>query len=143
MERTFGPALSLAMGYRPTPPWEISQSTTAEESTIQRVPWRRMSYLNDPLERFGEWPSYFGHANFAPGSKYEHSGLFQLETGMLPGIAFFSSQCDSVLAKSRLDILAALVPALQAEGVWFASFGKCFHNEDFTDVLTECAELPR
>jgi len=141
MEQSFGPYLSLALGYRPNPPWEVKESSAARWS-IQQVPWRRVSYLNDPLERFSEWPSHFQRADHL-SPEHHHTETFQQRTGMIPGIAFFSSQCDSVLAKSRLDLVAALVPALEAEGVRFSSFGKCFHNADLAEVLPECARLPR
>ena len=141
IEKSFGRDLSLALGYRPTPPWDLQKSPAAE-SNIQQVPWRRVSYLNDPLERFRAWPNHSEHAKHLD-PKHSRAGTFQQRTGMIPGIAFFSSQCDSVLAKSRLDLVAALVPALEAEGVHFASFGKCFHTADLAEVLPECAQLPR
>ena len=137
LERTLGSRLSLALGYRPTRPWEVAPGSSAWQ-----VPCRRISYINDPIERFSEWPSY-PNISEQYTSKHNHTGMFQSRTGMLPGIAFFSSQCESIRSKARIDLLASLVPALQAEGVWFASFGKCFHNEDFAEMLPECARLPR
>ena len=137
LERTLGSRLSLAMGCRPTPPWEVVPGSSAWQ-----VPWRRISYINDPIERFNEWSSY---PDLSKHSNHEknHSSIFQAKTGMLPGIAFFSSQCEPIRSQARIDLLVELLPAFRREGVRFASFGKCFHNADLAEVLPECAQLPR
>jgi hypothetical protein len=114
---TFGPRMDLAMGYRAEPPWPQRSLGS----------WQRLSYVNDPLADFARFPA----------SRPLRSD------GVVAGVAFFSSQCDPGLAAARLRIVEALVPALAAQRIPFASFGKCFHSADLATALPHCAALPR
>lgn len=98
------------------------------------VPWQRVSYINDPLESFAKWPSYGGDGGGHDGGGGGGGGDGGSSVGRsvkrrrpvaYRGVAFFSSQCDPLLAHQRLKRVSALKQALEQRGVRFASFGRC------------------
>ena len=180
---TFGGRLDLALGYRPAPPWQhisadgggrggngtsgievdaggsigggvvAGGGVSRVERRLAALPWRRVSYINDPLASFATPPRRFlqpppppprtGPQTGPEKSPVASAAAASVGTGssglggvvddgslwLERGVAFFSSQCDPVLAAARLGLVARLAPALSAHGVRFASFGRCFHTE--------------
>ena len=111
------------------------------------VPWVRTSYLNDPLERFLEWPFHGAFHRGLPGSSSSFPAPSREGSPRRPpllGVVFFSSQCDGALAAARMRVVGALVPALERHGVPLYSFGKCFPTgHKLEEELPHCANLPR
>jgi hypothetical protein len=121
----------VGLGYRPNPPWDESFLTSPEHKL---TPWRRISYINDPVTHFQKWIQYDNDKKKT--NKIDRSRL-------IPGIAFFSSQCDPIMASARLDQLKPLIEALKEYNIRFASFGKCFHTEDMEVSMPQCTNLRR
>lgn len=111
------------------------------------IPWRRLSYVNDPLENFQKWQQFEilnndNHYIEEERKKKKKKNSIDDED-LIPGVVFFSSQCDPKMASARLKILEPLINALKENDIRFASFGRCYHNEDLGTSLPQCSGLQR
>jgi hypothetical protein len=132
LDKSIMPKLDVGLGYRPNPPWDASFLTSPEHKL---TPWRRISYINDPITHFQKWIQYDNN---------DKKKMMKIDrSSLIPGIAFFSSQCDPNMASARLDQLKPLIEALKAYNIRFASFGKCFHTEDMEVSMPQCTNLRR